>query len=53
MLKLLSSQFDGYVESAVSVDKLLKLDAGFDPVNILVLWKGYFRWQELGYSFDK
>jgi hypothetical protein len=35
------------------VDRLLKLDAGFDPENILVLWKGYYRWQELGYPIVK
>ena len=25
------------------------MDAGFDPENILILWKGYDEWQELGY----
>jgi hypothetical protein len=34
------------------VEKILMLNAGFDPENILVLWKGYFRWQELGYPIN-
>jgi hypothetical protein len=29
------------------------MNAGFDPENILVLWKGYFKWQELGYTIIK
>jgi hypothetical protein len=27
------------------------MDLGIDPDNILILWKGYFAWQEKGYSF--
>ena len=27
----------------------MKMDIGIDPENILILWKGYFRWQELKY----
>ena len=30
-------------------DRLLNLDAGFAPENILVLWEGFDKWQELGY----
>lgn len=30
-------------------DGLLKLDAGFDSENIIILWQGYARWLELGY----
>jgi hypothetical protein len=26
---------------------------GINPDNILVLWKGYFAWQEKGYPFVK
>ena len=40
-------------ESAFMADKLLKLDAGFGTDKIFVLWKGYFRWQELGYPLEK
>jgi len=34
-------------------EKLLELNAGFDPNNIKVLWKGYYRWLELGYPIEK
>jgi len=27
------------------------MDLGFDPAKLLVLWKGYFAWQEQGYEF--
>jgi rhodanese-related sulfurtransferase len=29
------------------------ISAGYQPTNIKVLWKGYFRWEELGYSVEK
>jgi hypothetical protein len=29
------------------------MNAGFDAEKVLILWKGYFRWQELGYSVVK
>jgi hypothetical protein len=32
--------------------KILGLNAGFDPENVLILWKGYYRWQELGYPIN-
>ena len=31
----------------------LALNTGFDPNNIKVLWKGYYRWLELGYPTEK
>ena len=31
------------------MDRLLKLDAGFDPENILILWKGWDEWLNLDY----
>ena len=36
-------------ESAEMAEEILGLNAGYDPVNIEVLWKGYYRWIELGY----
>ena len=36
-------------DSAASVSRLLKMDAGFDPAKVLVLWKGYFWWKRLQY----
>jgi len=34
------------------VDRFLKLDAGFDPENILILWKGIEGWEGLGYPVE-
>jgi hypothetical protein len=33
-------------------EKILGLGEGFDPENVLILWKGYYRWQELGYPIN-
>lgn len=31
----------------------MELDSGYNTENIFVLWKGYFNWQDLGYSVVK
>ena len=36
-------------DSAASASRLLKMDAGFKPENVMVLWKGYFWWKRLQY----
>jgi hypothetical protein len=36
-------------DAAESANRTLELNIGFNPENILVLWKGWSRWQELGY----
>jgi rhodanese-related sulfurtransferase len=38
-------------EAAKTAEKVLKLNNGFKPENILVLWKGWPRWNELGYPY--
>jgi hypothetical protein len=30
-------------------DAIIKANVGFDASNVRVLWKGLFRWMELGY----
>ncbi len=38
-------------EAAKTADRILKLNAGFKKENILILWKGWTRWHELGYGY--
>jgi hypothetical protein len=37
------------VQSASLADKLRKLDVKYATADIKILWKGYWRWLELGY----
>lgn len=39
--------------SASLADKLIKLDASYATANIKILWKGYWRWLELGYPVQQ
>lgn len=34
-------------------ERLLALGAGYRRENVLILWKGYFNWQEAGYEIEK
>ena len=39
-------------ESAISVGRFLEQDAGFDPQNIFIMWKGIDNWEGLGYPTE-
>ena len=39
----------GDEESAGAADKLIKMDAGYNAANVKVMWKGFWKWIELGY----
>ena len=43
----------GDEESAATVDKLIKMDASYATGNVKVLWKGFWRWVELGYPLEQ
>jgi hypothetical protein len=34
------------------VGRFLELDAGFDPENIFIMWKGIDNWEGLGYPVE-
>ena len=40
-------------DSANMANRLISLNAGYEEKNIKVLWKGYWRWLELGYPVEE